>query len=319
MKKSFLITIDTEGDNLWQWKYGDSVTSHNAEYLGRFQDICEEYGFKPVYLTNYEMAIDKNFVELAKKGLAKGTCEVGMHLHAVNNPPIGNDPSVDFPRNFPYLIEYPDDVMEQKIAYQTKLLEDTFNQKIITHRAGRWAMDKRYEQLLIKYGYKIDCSVTPGVDWSATKGISHDSMGSDYSDCPTKPYFLDNQKQLLEIPVSTRHFRKGFFKALGIKDILRWGKHTLFGQDFWLRPNGHNLEEMKYLMHKIYESDDDYIMFMLHSSELMPGGSPTFPTKESIEKLYDLIRNVFQEASLYYKGKTLKEYAVEKQLIKITV
>ena len=72
-------------------------------------------------------------------------------------------------------------------------------------------------------------------------------------------------------------------------------------------------------MHKIYESDDDYIMFMLHSSELMPGGRPTFPTKESIEKLYDLIRNVFQEASLYYKGKTLKEYAVEKQLIKITV
>ena len=293
MKKSFLITIDTEGDNLWQWKYGDSVTSHNAEYLGRFQDMCEEYGFKPVYLTNYEMAMDKKFVELAKKGLAKGTCEIGMHLHAVNNPPLGNEPSVDFPYNLPYLIEYSDDVMEQKIAYQTKLLEDVFGERIITHRAGRWAMDKRYEQLLIKYG----------------------SMGSDYSDSPTRPYFLDSQKLLVEIPVSIRHFRKGFLKALGIKDILRWGKHTLFGQDFWLRPNGHNLEEMKYLIHKIYESDDDYIMFMLHSSELMPGGSPTFTTGESIEKLYDMIKNVFQEAFVFYEGKTLKEYAVENHLI----
>lgn len=53
---AFLITIDTEGDNLWQ-KH-DSITTENARYLPRFQQLCEKYGFKPVYLTNYEMAID---------------------------------------------------------------------------------------------------------------------------------------------------------------------------------------------------------------------------------------------------------------------
>lgn len=316
MKKTFLITIDTEGDNLWHWKYGDEITSRNAQYLGRFQRLCEEFGFKPVYLTNYEMAIDKHFVSMAKQSLKQGTCEIGMHLHAVNNPPIGNDPVVDNPKNFPYLIEYATEVMEQKIAFQTKLLEDTFEEKILSHRAGRWAMDERYERLLIKYGYKIDCSVTPGIDWSATGGISKNSKGSDYSHCPTKPYYLDEKHQLLEIPVTTRHLRKGFFKSWSVKDLLRMGKHSVLGQNFWLRPNGHNLEEMKFLLHNIYKSSDDYIMFMLHSSELMLNGSPTFQTTESIEDLYNIIRNVFEEASKYYVGRTLREYATEKRMIK---
>ncbi|WP_395754844.1 hypothetical protein [Edwardsiella ictaluri] len=51
----FIITIDTEGDNLWQ--NHDRITTENARYLPRFQLLCEKYGFKPVYLTNYEMAV----------------------------------------------------------------------------------------------------------------------------------------------------------------------------------------------------------------------------------------------------------------------
>ena len=82
---AFLITIDTEGDNLWQ-KH-DSITTENARYLPRFQQLCEKYGFKPVYLTNYEMAIDPFYIEFARDVIARGTAEVGMHLHAWNSPP----------------------------------------------------------------------------------------------------------------------------------------------------------------------------------------------------------------------------------------
>ncbi len=68
---AFLITIDTEGDNLWQ-KH-DSITTENARYLPRFQQLCEKYGFKPVYLTNYEMAIDPFYIEFARDVIARGT------------------------------------------------------------------------------------------------------------------------------------------------------------------------------------------------------------------------------------------------------
>ena len=51
-------------------------------------------------------------------------------------------------------------------------------------------------------------------------------------------------------------------------------------------------------------------MFMIHSSELMPGGSPIFSTKEDIEWLYVALENIFSKINrLGYKGCMLKNYA----------
>lgn len=38
-KPAFLITIDTEGDNIWARRL--PITTRNAEYLPRFQKLCE--------------------------------------------------------------------------------------------------------------------------------------------------------------------------------------------------------------------------------------------------------------------------------------
>ena len=53
MLRYFIITIDTEGDNLWSSPR--RITTRNSLYLTRFQQLCEEYGFLPTYLTNWEM------------------------------------------------------------------------------------------------------------------------------------------------------------------------------------------------------------------------------------------------------------------------
>lgn len=49
MKRSkyFIITIDTEGDNLWEWKEGTPIGTENVKYLSRFQELCSQYRFKP--------------------------------------------------------------------------------------------------------------------------------------------------------------------------------------------------------------------------------------------------------------------------------
>ena len=52
-------------------------------------------------------------------------------------------------------------------------------------------------------------------------------------------------------------------------------------------------------------------MFMIHSSELMVGGSPTFRTVESIEKLYDDMEVLFDKIKMYYEGETLRDYICE--------
>lgn len=76
--KHFIITVDTEGDNLWEYKKGTPIGTENAKYLPRFHSLCEKYVFKPVYLTNYEMASSDTFVTEAKKWLDNGTYEIGF-------------------------------------------------------------------------------------------------------------------------------------------------------------------------------------------------------------------------------------------------
>src|SRR5258706_13087866 len=113
---AFIITIDTEGDDLWARPR--EITSRNADFLPRFQSLCEKFLFKPVYLANYEMAMSDVFVEFARDVLARDAGEIGMHLHAWNSPPIVPLTSDDFGYQ-PYLLEYPDRVMKQKMRLLT--------------------------------------------------------------------------------------------------------------------------------------------------------------------------------------------------------
>ena len=43
MKKTVIITVDTEGDNLWKWDGLTSISTDNVNYITRFQDLCEEF------------------------------------------------------------------------------------------------------------------------------------------------------------------------------------------------------------------------------------------------------------------------------------
>ena len=51
-----------------------------------------------------------------------------------------------------------------------------------------------------------------------------------------------------------------------------------------------------------------YLQLTLHSSELMPGGSPSFPTAAAIERLYGNLEIIFEELSAWCTGMTLSEF-----------
>src|SRR5713226_7445733 len=180
-KIAFWITIDAEGDNLWTLP--ETVTTQNARYLPRFQELCERYGFKPTWLANYEMAECPAFCEFGRDVLQRGTGEIGMHLHAWNSPPVTSDG----PKSQAYLIEYAENVMKDKIKFITELLEQRFIHKMVSHRAGRWALNSRYARLLVEHGYRVDCSVTPHVSWASVLGDPNGSGGIDYTAYPARP------------------------------------------------------------------------------------------------------------------------------------
>ena len=315
-KPSFLITIDTEGDNLWAKPR--TVTTKNASYLPRFQELCEKYGLKPTYLTNYEMANSVTFQKLGKDIIRRGVGEIGMHLHAWDMPP-SYELTEDDVRFHPYLIEYPEKVMRQKISIMTDLLENTFGVKMLSHRAGRWSFDERYASQLIELGYKVDCSVTPHVSWKSHLGAPEKDGGTDYTNFPETAYFIDpldisrpGHSTLLEIPVSIQNTHSRFNTALsssllGNISLVRRISNRLFPK-IWLRPNGNNLNQMLGYLRYALSTKRDYVEFMLHSSEFMSGGSPKFTSESAIEQLYHCLESLFAEASLHFEGRTLSQY-----------
>ena len=231
-----------------------------------------------------------------------------MHLHAWNSPPYYELEKVN--SGAPYLIEYPEEIMEAKIYEITEFIKKRSGITPVSHRAGRWATNDCYFRLLDKYGYKIDCSVTPGVNWKNNLGQSADSYGSDYTNYPRKPYKIDGTS-LLEVPLTLMKTHKPFLpENKSVKGILKSCYRSLKGETLWLRPNGRNLGRMIYLSNCVEKSSSDYLMFMLHSSELMPGGSPTFKNEESIEKLYEDLTVLFNHISKKYQGCTLRDYSL---------
>ena len=248
--------------------------------------------------------MDDNYVQFIKEVVNEGRGEIGMHLHAWSTPP---EYSLKAEKdNAPYLIEYPEHIMEEKICSMTNIIKEKTGITPTSHRAGRWAMNEIYFRLLKKYGYLYDCSATPHIDWRGNGGQTKESHGSDYSKVSEKPYRM---QEILEIPVTIRNVHRLFGKnASSIKGKLKSFYHFIKGQNLWLRPNGHNLDEMLYLIDCVEKSSDDYIMFMIHSSELMPGGSPTFKCEEDIEKLYHDLEIIFERISKGFEGTTVSEY-----------
>ena len=302
-KKYFIITVDTEGDNLWAYHKGDEVTTQNALYIPRFQELCERYGFKPVYLTNYEMAKSDDFIQYIKPKAEKGLCEIGIHVHAWNNPPL-YDLNGQYGGN-PYLIEYPYEVMREKFKVTYDLITENFCIKPVSHRAGRWAMNADYFKLLKEFDVKVDCSYTPLTSWTHCPGETMPS-GSNYSNESLYPTMIDG---VLEVPFSPRKNR------LALNGSLKHRLRILRDSELLsLRPATHTLAQMVKLCRLIVRDNRaDYAEFMIHSSELMPGGSPYFKDEKSVEDLFKTMESVFKEATrMGFIGVTLDKYAKSK-------
>lgn len=310
-RPAFLITIDTEGDNLWSRPR--EITTRNAHALPRCQALCERYGLKPTWLTNYEMVQSVPYQEFASDVVARGAGEIGMHLHAWNSPPVVPLTADDY-RYQPYLIEYSDHLLREKVVVLTRCLEDTFGIPMRSHRAGRWALDGRYVSVLHELGYTTDCSVTPTISWRHARGAPSGQGGADYTAFPRAPYWMDlrdfsraGQSTLLQVPMTTTEAHPLLSRM--VPDA--WQRGPLGGirhKRRWLRPLGGNRADMLRLVEQGRVDGRAHLEFMIHSSELMAGGSPRFRTDDDVERLYEDMEAVFSTAQSHCLGATLTEF-----------
>ena len=159
----FFLTVDTEGDNIWDRP--QKIAATNVEKLHRFQELCNKYAVKPIYLTNYEASENKFFQRMVHENSEK--LEIGLHLHAWNSPPDYNLTGNDYYYQ-PYLHEYPTDIVKSKTEYLIKKLQDTFGTEIISHRGGRYSISDVIFESLAENEIRVDCSVVPGFNWKTS-------------------------------------------------------------------------------------------------------------------------------------------------------
>lgn len=298
--KKFIITVDTEGDNLWKWKHGDSITVENAKHIERFQNLCEKYQYKPVYFVNYEMAQSDILVDALKARAKNGLCEIGMHLHAWNTPP-----EYDLPLRYsgcPYITEYPEDVIRKKHEYLKQFITERFGITPVSYRAGRWSTNDCLFEILDELGFFVDSSITPKIKHNCV-GMSV-SCGNNYRYEKYKPKKLG--KSLIEVPMTTLRVRN--ISGLNIKNRL---SHLIKGEELWLRPALHSYEDMIRIIKLVEKSGSSFLNFMIHSSELMAGCNPYCKTENDIQKMYRKTEQIFEHVSSNYEGITLREFYQE--------
>lgn len=65
--------------------------------------------------------------------------------------------------------------------------------------------------------------------------------------------------------------------------------------------------DLMLVLNRAIEEERSHVLFMLHSSELMPGGSSTFGTADDIKNPYDNPKELFVYASERFTSTTLAE------------
>ncbi len=311
----FIITIDTEADN--QWKRSEHSEINNIEYIPRFQELCDQFGFKPTYLITYEMAVSERFIKQIGRYQHEGRAEIGAHLHPWSNPPLIQLTEDDV-KYHPFPHEYSEDVLREKLLTLTNTIEQNFGTRPRTFRAGRYGFDGNVASILSEFGYLADCSVTPFVSWKHIMGNPQGKGGPDFSGKWPQPSRFDSG--LLEVPVSiffiqnkllNRIFHHIESRFSDPHRVMLRGLYKLGIKPVWMRPNPkttvHDLIRVYEMAHAFKL---DYIEMIFHSSELMAGGSKNTTTHASIEQMYALFTSLFQFlAHKQIAGVTLTDYA----------
>ena len=283
--------IDAEEEFDWGAPFAtanNSVTNMNAQASA--QAIFRRYGLVPTYAVDYPVAAQEQGYGPLREFVQAGACEIGAQLHPWVTPPFGEPVSEtnSFACNLPY------DLQRRKMESLTSMIEKNFGIRPRLFRTGRYGAGPDTIRLLQEFGYDVDCSVLPG------PAITPSSP--DYSNAPSRPYWLGSGKRILEIPVtasmvgplrvfqnaSNRIFTSPLSRFAKLPAVLA---RTRLLYRARISPEGHSLDEAQELTRTLYWAGQRVFAISYHSPSLSPGRTPYTRNQTDVDRFLSWIEN----------------------------
>jgi hypothetical protein len=286
----FLLTVDTEEE--FDWTKPLAREGHGLDHvprLAKFQQFCENEGIVPLYLVDWPVARSTRAAEILRGPLAAGKAEIGIQLHPWVNPPFDEDvtPFNSFAGNLPRELE------QAKFGNLRDEIERNFEVAPASYRAGRYGVGPNSPAMLLAGGVAVDTSVRARFDYSA-------GGGPNFRHHPLVPYWLDDERQLLELPLTTvfwgmlRKQGEWLYPAMWRAPRLR-GLLARVGllERIPLTPEGVGVDEAIRGIDIALDDGLPLLVFSFHSPSLRPGHTPYVRNEADLDGLYDWWRRVF--------------------------
>lgn len=290
-----LLTVDTEEEFDWTGPF--TRTEHGLDHvssIGRFQEFCEGIGVSPVYLVDWPIVSNPVAVDIIGSAVRTGKAEVGIQLHPWVNPPFTEDVGVhnSFAGNLPPALE------RAKFMRLRDRIADAFNVVPLIYRAGRYGLGPETAGLLRDAGVAIDSSVRTNFDY---RGYD----GRDYSGHPLVPYWVDDERSLLELPLTTVFYgllrRQGRpLQRLATRVPRVGGALARLGllERIALTPEGVTVSEAIKGIDMALDDGLPLLVLSFHSPSLSPGFTPYVRDARDLDRLYDWFRRVYDYLDL---------------------
>lgn len=285
-----LLTVDTEEEFDWTGEFTrDRHGLDHVPAIARFQQFCEGLGVVPVYLVDWPIANSPRAVEIIAGAVKSGRAEIGIQLHPWVNPPFDDDVNA---RNS-YAGNLPPDLERAKFLQLRDRIVAAFGAQPLIYRAGRYGLGTETAALLRDAGVPIDSSVRANFDYTA-------GHGPNYSRHPLVPYWVDEQRSVLELPLTTVFFgllrQQGRLLAPLLAKVPRLAgvlSRLTFLERIALTPEGVTAEEALRGIDIALDDRLPLIVLSFHSPSLVPGHTPYVRSDQDLDRLYDWFRRVY--------------------------
>ena len=296
--RRYFLFVDTEEEFDWDAPFRRESNQTTAiAALPEAQRRFRAAGAIPCYLVNYPVVANAASAAIMSALVQEQGAVIGTHLHPWVNPPHVEPVN----RYNSFVGNLGAQAEGDKLRVVTEEIARVCGERPVIYRAGRYGIGPDTARLLLAEGYRLDVSVRSRFDYRA-------EGGPDFTGYPLWPWWIDRDRGLLELPLSTAFV--GGLRGLG-ESGYRWlGRipraHGVFARTHLLErialtPEGVPVADALRAIDALIDDGIGFFSLSFHSPSLVPGHTPYVRDADDLAmfwRWWDAVFNRFARAGI---------------------